>query len=241
MSELIATSEMPASKRHSEYFPGKPVSPAQRWLSLAELIVGAGIVIGHNVYQVIPNEVPILFVLGLLSAQVRDGSWRAVGVRWPVSWRKTILLALAAAALRIALSALVIDPLTAHFWPAAKPPSGMNEIAGHWKVALQWLLLVWTFAAFGEEISYRGYLLRRAADVGGRSRASYWAGVLVVAVLFGYGHFYKGPAGILDSGMAGLVLAAAYVLSEGNLWVCILAHGFIDTVGVLALFFGWAS
>ncbi len=234
-------SAMPAPYSHSEYFPGNPLSPRQRWLSLAELIVGAGIVIGHNVYRVIPNEVPILFVLGLLSAQLRDGSWKAAGLRWPRSWRKTILFALAAAALRIFLSALVIDPVTAHFWPPAVAPSGMNEITGHWKVALEWLGIVWTFAAFGEEISYRGYLLRRAADVGGRSKAAWWAGVLVSAVLFGYGHYYKGPAGILDSGMAGLILAAAYVLSEGNLWVCILAHGFIDTFGVVAVFFGWAS
>jgi membrane protease YdiL (CAAX protease family) len=108
-------------------------------------------------------------------------------------------------------------------------------------VALRWLLLVWTFAAFGEEIGYRGYLLTRAADAGGRSKAAEWAAVLVVAVLFGYGHYYKGPSGIMDSGMAGLVLGAAYVLSGRNLWVCILAHGFIDTIGVILLFFGWAS
>jgi len=241
MNESIEASARPALNARAKYFPGKPLSSAQRWWSLAELIVGAGIVIGHNVYRVVPNEVPILFVLGLLSAQVRDGSWKAVGLCWPRSWRKTILFALAAAALRILLSALVIDPVTAHFWPPAKAPRGMNEIAGHWMAALQWLGIVWTFAAFGEEISYRGYLLRRVADVGGRSKAGYWAGVLVVAVLFGYGHFYKGPAGILDSGMAGLILAAAYVLSEGNLWVCVLAHGFIDTFGVVALFFGWAS
>jgi membrane protease YdiL (CAAX protease family) len=241
MTGSISPGEMTAQKSQSEYFPGNQFSPAQRWLSLAELVVGGAIVIGHNVYRVIPNEVYILFVLGLISAQLRDGSWMAVGLRWPVSWRRTILFALAAAALRILLSALVIDPITAHFWPPAIAPSGMNEITGHWKVALQWLLLVWTFAAFGEEIGYRGYLLRRAADAGGRSKAAYWAGTLVVAVLFGYGHYYKGAAGMVDSGMAGLILAAAYVLSEGNLWVCILAHGFIDTFGVVMVFMGWAS
>ncbi|MGA9353785.1 MAG: CPBP family intramembrane glutamic endopeptidase [Terriglobales bacterium] len=246
MDELVemraaGAPETTPHKVPAEYFLGRRLSPGQRWISLAELAVGSAIVIGHNVYHVIPNEVPILFALGLISAQVRDGSWKAVGLRWPVSWRKTILFALAAAALRLALGALVIDPLTAHFWPPAVAPSGMNEIAGHWKAALEWLGIVWTFAAFGEEIGYRGYLLRRAADVGGRSKAAYWAGVLVVGVLFGYGHFYKGPAGMIDSGVAGLILASAYVLSEGNLWVCILAHGFIDTAAVVALFFGWAS
>ena len=149
------------------------------------------------------------------------------------------MFALGTAALRILFAALVVDPLTSRFWPPAIAPSGSNEITGHVMVALQWFGIIWTFAAFGEEIGYRGYLLNRAADVGGRSKAAYWAGVLVVAVLFGYGHYYKGPSGIVDSGMAGLLLGAAYVLSGRNLWVCILAHGFIDTFGVTAAFLGF--
>jgi membrane protease YdiL (CAAX protease family) len=152
-----------------------------------------------------------------------------------------LLIALGAAALRILPGALAIDPITAHFWPAQNLPSGADQIAGHGLVALRWLLLIWTFAAFGEEIGYRGYLINRAADVGSRSKAAYWVGVLIVSVLFGYGHYYKGPAGIIDSGMAGLILGATYVLSGRNLWACILAHGFIDTFGVVCLFFGGCS
>jgi uncharacterized protein len=210
---------------------GNRLTPAQRWISLAEFVVGGAIVIGHNVYHVIPNEVPILFVIGLISLGVRDGGWGVIGLRWPVSWRRTVLIALAAAAIRILLSSFVVDPLTARFWPAAIGPSGFEEITGHAMVAIRWLLIIWTVAAFGEEISYRGYLVTRAADVGARSKAAYWAGVLVVSVLFGYGHYYKGPSGVVDSGMAGLVLGIAYLLSGRNLWVCILAHGFIDTFG----------
>ena len=135
------------------------LTPPQRWLSLAELAVGSAIVIGHNVYHIIPNEVPILFIAGLLSLRMRGGSWAATGLSRPASWRQTVFFALAAAALRILLGALVIDPFTAHFWPAAVAPHGSDQIQGHAVIALEWLLLVWTFAAFGEEIGYRGYLL----------------------------------------------------------------------------------
>ena len=221
--------------------PVPHLSAAKRWFSLAELAWGSVIVIGHNVYHVIPNEVPILFVIGLISLRLRDGGWSVMGVHGPASWRRTVLYALAAAALRITLGALVIDPLTAHFWPPAVAPSGFEQITGNALVALRWLLLVWTFAAFGEEIGYRGYLLTRAAEAGGRSKAADWVAVLIVSVLFGYGHYYKGRSGIVDSGVAGLILGAAYVLSGRNLWVCILAHGFIDTFWVTAAFFGWFS
>lgn len=215
-------------------------SAGQRWISFGEFLLGSAIVIGHNVYRVVPNEVPILFLLALISFRLRDG-WNALGLRWPVSWRRTVLIALAAAVLRILLGVLVIEPVTARFWPPAIAPSGMNHIAGHWMQALRWFLLVWTFAAFGEEIGYRGYLINRGADAGGRSKAADWIAAVLVSVLFGYGHYYKGPSGIVDSGMAGLILGAAYVLSGRNLWVCVLAHGFIDTIGLVAVFFGWSS
>jgi len=212
-----------------------------RWISLSEFVLGAVIVIGHNVYRMIPNEVPILFVLGLVSFSIRDGSWRATGLKWPASWRRTLLIAVGAAFLRIILSSYVIEPMTAHFWPPQKAPAGTSGTAGHPWVALEWLGIAWTFAAFGEEIGYRGYLLNRAADAAGRTKFAYWLAVVAVAVLFGYGHYYKGAAGMIDSGMAGLILGITYLLSGRNLWACILAHGFIDTVMVVAVFFRWAS
>jgi membrane protease YdiL (CAAX protease family) len=218
--------------------PPCPFSPSRRWLSFAEFTVGGIIVIGHNVFRIIPNEVPILVIFALISFRMRDGGWAAMGFRWPASWSRTILIALAAAAFRITLGSLVIDPLTFHFWPAAVAPSGSEQIAGSITVALRWLVLAWTFAAFGEEISYRAYLITRAADVGCRSRAAWWIGILAVSVLFGYGHFYKGPSGMVDSAVAGLVLGSVYFLAGRNLWVAILAHGFIDTFGIIALFFG---
>ena len=219
----------------------QPSFSRSRILSALELLLGAFVVIGHNVFHVVPNEVPILFVLGLLSIRLRDGGWSAMGFKRPASWVRVVLIALAAAALRIILGDLVIEPLAGHFWPPIVAPAGAEAITGNINSALVWLLLVWTWAAFGEEVGYRGYLLTRAADIGGRTTAAYWLGIVVVSVLFGYGHYYKGPVGIVDSGVAGLILGAAYMLSGRNLWASILAHGFIDTFGVMALFFGWES
>jgi membrane protease YdiL (CAAX protease family) len=210
-------------------------------VSAAELVLGAGVVLGHNVWRVLPNEVPILTLLGLVSFRIRNGGWAAMGLRRPPSWTRIGLIALAAAAARLLLGELVVDPFTSRFWPPATPPSGTEQITGNPTAALRWLLLVWTFAAFGEEIAYRGYLVNRAADVGHGSRTAWWIAVLLGAVLFGYGHYYKGPAGIVDSGMAGLILGIAYLAADRNLWAPILAHGIIDTVGVAALYLGWAS
>lgn len=164
-----------------------------RLLSGLDLLLGAAIVIGYNVFRLIPNEVIILAVLGLLSVRLRNGSWFAMGFKRPDSWRLIVLVALAAAAVRILLGDYVVLPITGHFWPEPALPSGVEEITGNFRVALLYLLLVWSFAAFGEEIAYRGYLMTRAAEFLGGSRAAWWIAVVIAAVLFGFGHLYKGP------------------------------------------------
>ena len=214
---------------------------ASRALSAFEFCFGAFIVIGHNVFHIVPNEVIVLSVLGLISIRLRDGSWSAMGFKRPASWRRILLIALGASILRILLGQFLVEPVTGFFWPKPIAPALANEITGNIKISLIALLLVWTFAAFGEEIAYRGYLLTRAADVGGRSFASYWIGIVLVSILFGYGHYYKGAAGIIDSGVAGVILGAAYMLGGRNLWASILTHGFIDTFGVFDAFFGWST
>ena len=218
--------------------PGDP--PARRGLSAFELLIGAALVIGHNVLHVLPNEVLILPILAIVSMRLRDGrfAWSSLGFKRPNSWTRIVVIAVAAAALRLILGELVIDPLTAQVFPAAHLPAGAAAITGNPGKALQALGLIWSFAAFGEEISYRGYLLNRAAEAGGGTTAAFWAAAIVSAVLFGYGHYYKGPAGVIDSGVAGLILAIAYLASGRNLWTCVIAHGLIDTVGVAALYFG---
>jgi hypothetical protein len=79
-------------------------SPAElthraRWLSLLEVVLGAFIVIGHTIFHIVPNEVPILFVLFWFSLRLRDGGWGVAGLTRPNSWWKTALMAIVAAAL----------------------------------------------------------------------------------------------------------------------------------------------
>ena len=209
--------------------------------SALEFLLGVFIVIGHNVFHIVPNEVIILTVVGLVSIRLRDGSWSSMGFKRPASWRRILLIALVAAAARIVLGQFLIEPLTGLFWPKPTAPELADQITGNIKVALLALLVVWTFAAFGEEIAYRGYLLTRAADIGKRSAAAYWIGIVLVSILFGYGHYYKGASGVIDSGIAGLILGGAYMLAGRNLWASIFAHGFIDTFGIIDAFFGWSN
>jgi len=218
------------------------LTPRARWLSLLEFVVGVAIVFGHNVYHILPNEVPILFVLGWISLRWRNGGWNYAGLSRPQSWWKTVALAILAAAILLTGSELIVAPIAHRIWPEPEHISNVIQSgASGWKQALVGLLIVWTFASFGEELSYRGYLLTRAADTLGRSNPAYWAAMIAVSVLFGFGHYYKGPSGVVDSTYSGIVLGTFFLLSGRNLWTPILAHGIADTVAVLAVFIGWAK
>ena len=208
-----------------------------RVLSAAELACAAWIVIGHNVFCVFPNEVPILAVIALVTARLMRGGFAGLGFRRPASWRLVIGLALGFVVVRWGIG-YAVELLTAHIWPPIKAPKGTDEIVGRPLAALAALAIVWTFAAFGEEISYRGLIMGRAARALGGGRAAWLVGLLVSAALFGFGHYYKGPAGILDSGIAGLLLGSVYLLSGRCLWTCILAHGLSDTLAVILTYFG---
>ena len=219
-----------------------PMLKRDRWISLAEVAAGSFIVIGHNVLRILPNEVPILFGLFWVSALLRRGHWSLTGLKRPESWWKTVLMAIAAAAVLQLGSELVVQPIARYIWHRPEQVSSLIRAPSlDWKLALRNLAIVWVFAGFGEEIGYRGYLLTRAADVGNRSKLAFIGAMLYVAVLFGFGHFYKGPAGVADSCYSGLVLGGVYLLSGRNLWTSILAHGISDTFAVLVIFMGWAS
>jgi CAAX protease family protein len=219
----------------------KKIAGDSRTFSAFEFLIGAFIVIAHNVFRIIPNEVPILTALALLSIYLRNRSWAAIGLKRPESWMRVLLIALAAAAVRIVGGELVISPLAQKFWPPAIAPAGSENLAGNLNLTLRYLGLAWIWAALGEEISYRGYLLHRAAEIGGKSNAAYIIAMILVSILFGFGHYYKGPTGVVDSTFSGLILGTAFLLAKRNLWASILAHGIIDSTAIILVFSGVAT
>jgi membrane protease YdiL (CAAX protease family) len=223
---------------------GRALSTAERGISMLELAIGSAIVIGHNVFHVVPNEVPILFVLGLASIRLREGSWRALSLaRFGVWWR-TLLIAFVAAIVVLAVGQFVTEPLAKAIGlhtNAGAAANALGGMKGNLWTALTGLAIVWTFAAFGEEISYRRYLLGRAADLGNGATLARWLALIYVSVLFGFGHYYQGPAGVFTTACDGFMIGTAYLLSRRNLWVAVLTHGFVDTIGIVLLFFGLAD
>jgi hypothetical protein len=75
------------------------------------------LVLGHNIFHILPNEVPILFVLGWISLRLRNGGWKYAGLSEPQSWWKTVGLAVLAATILLLGSELVVEPIAHDIWP----------------------------------------------------------------------------------------------------------------------------
>ena len=73
-----------------------------------------------------------------------------------------------------------------------------------------------------EEILYRGLLLVTLVPLVGT-----WPAVVISSLIFGLGHAYQGIAGIVKTGLAGLVLALLTV-SSGSLFIAIVLHTVVD-------------
>jgi membrane protease YdiL (CAAX protease family) len=200
-----------------------------RLISLIEVCAAILIVAAHNVFHLIPNEVPILFVVAITSFRIREGDWGFSLYSRPDSWPRTLLVAAACLAL------LVLKDL------AFDPPGNVSSVitsARDVPRLLTSLAIAWGFAAFLEELGYRGYLLRRAVEAFGPSRIGSALALLTASAAFGLGHYYKGPAGMLDSAGSGLILGGAYLYTR-RLWAGTLAHGAVDTIAVGMTFFGF--
>jgi membrane protease YdiL (CAAX protease family) len=87
---------------------------------------------------------------------------------------------------------------------------------------LKWFYRLSITAGVCEELLYRGYLIWYLSHWLGP-----YGGAAVAALVFGFGHLYQGPRGILTTTLAGVVLTAIY-LGSGSLYLGMVAHALGD-------------
>ena len=183
------------------------------------------------------NASILLLLIGWLSLWLRRSGWRAIGMNRPLSWRNTILTGIGIGVLYQLFSIFVLVPVLHRLTNTTLDLSSFESLRGNVAQLALWLAVSWTFAAFGEEMAYRGYLFNRLTDLLGDNKIGWGVGALITSILFGLGHAYQGLSGVLETFVTGVVMVLLYILSKRNLWLPIIVHGVIDTFGFLLIFF----
>ncbi|MBX7501887.1 CPBP family intramembrane metalloprotease [Qipengyuania sp. YG27] len=217
-------------------------------LAFAALAFGSRLVFAQFAWAYSgPMSLLLTLVVLTLYLRARGVAWRDMGLIRLPGWRAKALVlpkALVPFALFAAAVALVMfvgEPMGLTRTDTAGVEERWGNVEGNLPMLLLWLGLVWTSAAFGEEMFFRGYMVTRLAaglaGVPGRLAIA----VLLPALIFGYGHYYyQGLFGLVMTGLIGLAFAISFLLLKRNLWPLVLVHGTIDTINFVALYLGEA-
>ncbi|MDW5562079.1 MAG: type II CAAX endopeptidase family protein [Methanomassiliicoccus sp.] len=205
---------------------------AWRIVSVAELII-AIVVIALDLF------VPTLVLLAVcaVTTLARGQGVRSLGFR---RTERPLRMALIVFALTVGWTILQLGltmPVLNHLTGTTQDLSGFEGLKGNVGSLAFLLLASWTLAALGEEIVYRGYLQVRTRDIVGRGLLGVIIAVVLTSLLFGVAHTEQGTIGVVVTTLDAVFFSLTRLKFSDNLWAPVLAHGFNNSIGLIAFFF----
>ena len=146
---------------------GAKAAPIDAGWALVELVIAALIVAAGLLGYVAYSSTPWLLLAATVFFWWRGPGWRAVGLRWPAHPGRILAIGLVVGVAYQWLGLYIIEPLLARATSGQLPDVSMfRPIVGDEGRLAIWLALVWTLAAFMEEMVYRGWIMTRVAEIG---------------------------------------------------------------------------
>ena len=225
---------MPITARPNEVAEvGRRRRRGTSWTVLAIIeVVLATIVIALDV--VVPTFV--ILALVAVSLAIRREPLSTLGFKKDHHPMRMAARVLAMVVVWSLLQLAVFMPLMNHLTGDRQDLAQFDDIRGNVGLLLGFVVLSWTLAAFGEEIVYRGYLQTRVADVLASPRLGMVMGIAISSILFGLAHTEQGLIGVVVTFLDALFFSAMKLWQRNNLWASVLAHGFNNTIGLIAFF-----
>jgi uncharacterized protein len=177
----------------------------------------------------------VLIALAVLSLIARRQGAGSLGLRRPARPVRMAAAVFGLSLLWTALTLAMIMPVVEHLTGQRRDVSQFAPLEGNLGLLLYMLLISWTLAAFGEEFAYRGYVQTRMRDVLPAGRTGLIIAVLLSSLLFGLAHTEQGIVGVILSGIDAIFFSILRYRYQ-TLWAAILAHGFLNTIGMIAYF-----
>lgn len=133
----------------------------------------------------------------------------------------------------------IMQPIVTYFTGQPIDYSLFDPLKGDLPTTLSTIVIVWITAAFGEEIVFRGYLMRQFTKFFGSSTMSLVINILLIGFIFGWLHMYQGISGQVIAIITGMLLALIFHIRKNDLWFNIAVHGFFNTTFLIFIYNGW--
>ena len=166
----------------------------------------------------------------------KEGSLYDIGFRSSKSWPKAIFLSFVLAVLIELTFEIFFNPIFEKITDTLIDLSEFEGMRGNFITYIIMLLIGWVVGGFIEEITFRGYLITRLKKLLGNSPLVLFFILVLTSVPFGLSHLYQGLSGVLSTGFIAFIFGFIFIKSGYNLWLPILTHGFVNTVGLTLIY-----
>lgn len=205
------------------------------WVEIAAF---AAIVVADALGVVPLTQTIFLLPLIWLLLRWRGEAWSTIGFSWPPAAGRLIAIgALAGLAMEL-FAVYVTTPWISGLFGVEPDYSEFRGLQGNVRLLLLFIALSWLLAAIGEEVCFRGFLMKRLAQVFGEGQAAWIVSLLLSSALFGWGHTEQGISGWIQEGLSGLLLGVLFLMTRRNLLAPIVAHGVSNTLAFVLIYLG---
>ena len=176
------------------------------------------------------------FGLGVASLILKGSNfdWKRFGIGQKITG-KTVLMSLLITLPLFLLFSTLVDPFL-QSWLGEYDLSSVEDIKGNVVGYLILMLIMWIFAAFGEEFLFRGYYMKALANLLGNNNKAWMLSALITSLYFGVSHIYQGVSGAVAVFIWSLLISFLFAKNKNNLLLLVLIHGFYDSIGITLLF-----
>ena len=167
-------------------------------------------------------------LVGVILARISGLGWADIGFK-RLQWRD---LRISFEAAGVILLVMLLSPLVIAVFGPVGTASAVAQAQQISLSAFVFDIIVFTWIAtgFGEEVFFRGLLLRHFQAGLGGSRAALALAIILQAVWFGAGHVSQNLSGMILTGLIAVGLALLFVFrTNRSIWPLAFAHAAVDT------------
>ena len=188
------------------------------------------------IFGFIDRNFVFFFGLGIAFLILRGSKfdWARFGIGRKITGKTVLKSLLITLPLFVVFSALV-DPLL-QTWLGGYDLSSIEDIRGNLVGYIILMVIMWVFAAFGEEFLFRGYYMKALAELLGNNNKAWLLSAIITSLYFGVSHAYQGLVGVVSVFLWSFAISLIFNKNRNNLLLLVLIHGIYDSIGITLIF-----